>query len=201
MELIRNNYLRSLLVVLLIAFTGNLTAQEDDDWEDEEEQEEEPLVDQDERAELINDAEDSKAAFIENNPDVAELFDTAVGYVIFPNVGKGAYILGGAAGNGVLYEDGEVQGYAELRQLDIGLQIGGQAYRQAILFQTQEELDEFKEGDYSLSGNASAVILEKGKAKNAEFNNGRAILTMPKAGAMIEISVGGQEFDYRDKEY
>ncbi|MGA9588213.1 MAG: YSC84-related protein, partial [Salegentibacter sp.] len=107
-------------------------------------------------------------------------------------------ILGGAAGNGVLFENGQVQGFAELRQIDVGLQIGGQAYRQAIIFQTQGELNKFKEGNYSLSGNASAVIVEKGKAKNVEFNNGRAILTMPKAGAMVEISVGGQKFEYAD---
>ena len=78
------------------------------------------------------------------------------------------------------------------------MQIGGQAFRQAILFQTKEELDNFKKGNYSLSGNASAVILEKGKAKNVEFNNGRAIVTMPKAGAMVEVSVGGQKFEYAE---
>lgn len=195
MELIKKNFYTSLLMVMLITFSSNLRAQEDDDYGDDGQ---EQLVDQDQKAELVKDAKDSKAAFIQNNPNVAELFDNAAGYVIFPNVGKGAYILGGAAGNGVLFENGQVQGFAELRQIDVGLQIGGQAYRQAIIFQTQGELNKFKEGNYSLSGNASAVIVEKGKAKNVEFNNGRAILTMPKAGAMVEISVGGQKFEYAD---
>ncbi|HEY9186243.1 MAG TPA: lipid-binding SYLF domain-containing protein [Salegentibacter sp.] len=147
---------------------------------------------------LIDDAERAKTAFITDNPEVEELFDLSVGYAIFPNVGKGAYILGGAAGNGVVYQDGNLIGFAELRQLDIGFQLGGQAFRQAILFQTQSELDKFKEGNYKLSGNASVVIIEEGKAKSVKFQNGRAILTMPKAGAMIEISVGGQKFDYKD---
>lgn len=147
---------------------------------------------------LIDDAERAKTAFITDNPELEELFSISAGYVIFPNVGKGAYILGGAAGNGVVYQKGELIGFAELRQLDIGFQLGGQAFRQAILFQTQSELDNFKEGNYKLSGNASAVILEEGKAKSVEFENGRAIVTMPKAGAMIEVSVGGQKFDYKD---
>lgn len=146
---------------------------------------------------LIDDAERAKTAFVTNSPELEELFDLSAGYVIFPNVGKGAYILGGAAGNGVVYQNGNLVGFAELRQLDIGFQLGGQAFRQAILFQTQSELNKFKEGNYKLSGNASVVIIEEGKAKSVEFENGRAIVTMPKAGAMIEVSVGGQKFDYK----
>ncbi len=187
----------SLFVLLLFSSGMSLYAQsDDDDYDDNDEKEQ--LVNKDKKAQLIRDAKDSKQAFIENSNNMSKLFDTAVGYVIFPNVGSGAYILGGAAGNGVLFENGKVQGFAELRQIDIGLQIGGQAYRQVILFQTQKELDQFKKGNYSLSGNASAVILKKGASKNVEFNDGRAVVTMPKAGAMVEVSVGGQKFEYAD---
>ena len=147
---------------------------------------------------LIDDATASKAIFVKEEPEMTALFETAAGYVIFPNVGEGAYILGGAAGNGVLFENGQVAGFSELRQVDIGLQIGGQAYRQAILFQTASELAKFKKGNYKLSGKASAVILKKGKAKSISFKDGRAIVTMPKAGAMIDIAVGGQKFEYQD---
>jgi len=80
------------------------------------------------------------------------------------------------------------------------LQIGGQAFRQVIFFQTQTELDRFKEGNFELSGTASAVVLEEGKAKSMEFRDGIAIATMPKAGAMVEISVGGQKFEYESLE-
>ena len=189
---LRNGLLSLFMMVFLFSSVNVLAQTDDDDWKNEQ------IVDKEKKEKLVKDAKDSKMAFMDNSANMSDLFDTAVGYVIFPNVGKGAYILGGAAGNGVLYENGSVQGFAEMRQVDIGLQIGGQAYRQAILFQTQEELDKFKQGNYSLSGNASAVILEKGKAKNVEFSNGRAIVTMPKAGAMIEVSVGGQKFDYAD---
>ncbi|MDT0642226.1 lipid-binding SYLF domain-containing protein [Zunongwangia sp. F363] len=189
MRTFKKKLYRNLLVLGLIFFTGLMSAQTDDDSE--------AIVNQDKKDKLINDAKDSKAAFIQNSENLGDLFEKAAGYVIFPNVGAGAYILGGAAGNGVLFENGEVQGFAELRQVNIGLQFGGQAYRQAILFQTQDELEEFKDGEYSLSGSASAVILEKGEAKSITFKEGRAIVTMPKAGAMIEISVGGQKFEYR----
>jgi lipid-binding SYLF domain-containing protein len=136
-EMKRMNVVKQfLLMSVLMLFTAVLAAQTKNNQDNNKQ-----IVDKEKKEELKRDAEAAKSAFIENSQNLKDLLDTAVGYVIFPNVGAGAYILGGAAGNGVLYENGEVQGFAELRQLDIGLQIGGQAYRQAILFQTQDELE------------------------------------------------------------
>ncbi|APU68285.1 MAG: lipid-binding SYLF domain-containing protein [Christiangramia sp.] len=185
------------LLLLAAGMLSNVNVNAQSDMEDQ--KTDEQVVDHDKKAKLIEDAELASELFVENSTNLSELMDKAAGYVIFPNVGKGAYILGGAAGNGVLFENGKVAGFAEMRQLDVGLQIGGQAYRQIILFQTENELNKFKEGNYKLSGNASAVVINKGKAKAVEFNNGRAIATMPKAGAMVEVSVGGQKFDYSDQ--
>lgn len=183
------------LMMALFLFSGiSLQAQDDDDdWDEQEE-----LVDSEKREKLMNDASRAKKAFIENSEELSRMFNEAYAYAIFPNVGKGAYILGGAAGNGVVYEQGEVVGFAELRQVDIGLQIGGQAYRQVILFNTKDALDEFKSGDYELSGSISAVVVKKGKGENLRFSDGIAVATMPKAGAMVEVSVGGQKFEYAD---
>lgn len=95
----------------------------------------------------------------------------------------------------VLYfKRGQRLEWPNIRQMDIGLQLGGQAFRQAILFQTLAELDRFKGVNFELSSTVSAVALEEWKAKSIEFRDGLAVVTMPKAGAMIEISVGGQKF-------
>lgn len=151
----------------------------------------------DDEKEIIKDAKEAKAAFTREDPEMSKYFANAEGYVIFPNVGKGAYVVGGAAGNGAVYENGNLVGMAKLRQVDIGAQIGGQAYRQAILFSSEAALLRFKEGNYEVAANASAVVLEEGKAKSIDFQDGVAIVTMPKAGAMVEISVGGQKFEYK----
>lgn len=151
-----------------------------------------------EQKDIINDAKKAKAAFIEQDPAMSKIFASAEGYVIFPNVGKGAYVVGGAAGNGAVYENGNLVGMAKLLQVDVGLQVGGQAYRQVIFFKTEEALNRFKAGNFELAGNASAVVLEEGKAVSVEFRDNIAVVTMPKAGAMIEVSVGGQKFEYED---
>lgn len=188
------NRLLSILMICFLFSGLNMHAQNDDeDWEEDEE-----MIDTEKREKLMDDASMAKDAFTENSEELEEMFEAAYAYAIFPNVGKGAYILGGAAGNGVVYEQGEVVGFAELRQVDIGLQIGGQAYRQVILFNTKDALDEFKSGDYELSGSISAVVVKKGKGENLRFSDGIAVATMPKAGAMVEVSVGGQKFEYAD---
>lgn len=182
-------------ILSIFLFSGvGLSAQTDDDWNEEEEE----IVEPEKRDKLVADAAEAKEAFEENNSELAELFDSAYGYAIFPNVGKGAYILGGAAGNGVVYEQGKRIGFAEMRQVDIGLQIGGQAFRQVIFFKTKEALEEFKAGDYELSGSVSAVVVEEGESRTIKFKDGLAVATMPKAGAMVEVSVGGQKFEYAD---
>ncbi len=60
----------------------------------------------DKHHELMADAEKAKATLIAKDADLAQFFTNSAGYVIFPNVGKGGLIIGGASGNGILYENG-----------------------------------------------------------------------------------------------
>lgn len=180
------------VVALLMLFSANLSAQVDGDKPVNADE----IVEVDERQKLENDADKALEAFKEKDNSIQRHLDDAVGYAIFPNVGKGAWILGGAAGNGVVYENGDIVGYAELRQIDVGFQIGGQAFREIIIFETQAALDDFKEGNFELEGSASAVIWDEGKGEAIQFQDGVGVALMPKAGVMAEISVGGQKFNY-----
>ena len=147
---------------------------------------------------IISDAERAKQTLIQEDPGIKDLFNNSVGYAIFPNVGKGAYIVGGASGNGAVYRNDELIGMTDLKQLDVGLQLGGQAFIQVLFFRTTDALERFKEGNFKLSGTASAVALDKGRAKSVESRDGVGVVTMPKAGAMVEVSVGGQKFSFRE---
>lgn len=190
-------FLTRILPIIFLFATIPLMAQ-DYDKKKEKKKDKEEIVDQNEKQRLIKDAERGLDAFIKEDSRIKEHLNNAVGYAIFPNVGKGAWILGGAAGNGVVFENGKVVGYSELRQIDVGFQFGGQAYREIIIFRTQSALDKFKGGNFSFEGSASAVVWDKGKGESIQFKDGIGVALMPKAGAMVGISVGGQEFDYRD---
>ena len=146
--------------------------------------------------ELIQDCDSAKAEFIQTDPSLSKFFASAAGYVIFPNVGKGAVGIGGASGNGIVYEKGKMIGKAKLSQVSVGFQLGGQAYRELIFFETQEALDRFKKNKVELSAQASAVAATAGASANAKYSDGVMIYTQQKGGLMYEASVGGQKFKF-----
>lgn len=136
------------------------------------------------------------AEFQKADSGIAHWFGSAHGYAIFPSVGKGAIGIGGARGKGWVYERGALIGKSTLTQVTIGLQLGGQAYREVIFFKDETALKDFCRGNFELSAQASAVAVTAGVSANAKYNGGVAIFTMAKGGLMYEASVGGQQFSY-----
>ncbi|MEM7484549.1 MAG: lipid-binding SYLF domain-containing protein [Bacteroidota bacterium] len=145
---------------------------------------------------IMSDAKEAKKTLLKADSGLQSFFDNSAGYVIFPNVGKGGFIIGGASGNGVVYEGGETVGMAGLKKLNVGLQAGGQAIIEVIFFETQIDLDRFKEGKFAFAAETSAVALKSGIAFNAKYKDGVAVFALPKAGLMADASVGGQKFSY-----
>ena len=134
------------------------------------------------------------AAFKESDPTIQKFFDSSVGYVVIPTVGKAALGVGGARGKGILYEGGAPTAVVTLTQLSFGFQGGGQAYSEFIFFEDAGTLDNFKHGNFELNAQASAVAITAGASADAAFNGGMAIFTQAKGGLMYEAAVGGQKF-------
>lgn len=145
---------------------------------------------------IIADSHAAKSEFISTDNLMSSIFDKAYGYVIFPNVGKGGIGVGGAAGNGAVYEGNRVVGMAKLSQVSIGFQAGGQAYREVIFFESKEALQRFKESKFEFAAQVSAVAAKAGASGNAKYTDGVMVFTMQKGGLMYEASVGGQKFKY-----
>lgn len=146
---------------------------------------------------LLIDVKDAIEQFKKSDPLIKSIFESAHGYVVFPNVGKGGLGIGGAMGNGAVYEKNALIGMAKLTQLNIGFQAGGQAYREVIFFENAEVLNRFKENKVELAASASAVLVTDGAAAAAKYQNGVMIFTQTKGGLMYEASVGGQKFSFR----
>ncbi|MEB2776888.1 YSC84-related protein [Algoriphagus sp. D3-2-R+10] len=147
---------------------------------------------------IIEDAADAKAAFLEDDPDMESLFNSSYGYIILPNVGKGGFGIGGAAGNGVAYQEGNKVGFAKMTQVTIGFQAGGQAYSEVVFFENKEAFDRFKNSKVEMSAQVSAVAAASGASLNAKYVEGVAVFTRTKGGLMYEASVGGQQFKFRE---
>lgn len=151
------------------------------------------------RNELLEQATATMKEMSRVDPGVEALAQKGYGYALFPEVTKGGLVFGGAYGRGVVYEQGQHIGYADLTAASFGLQIGGQTFSELIVFQDKATMDRFKQGPIDFTADASAVILMTGAAANARFVDGVAVVVRPLAGAMAEAAIGGQQFKYVPK--
>ena len=147
-------------------------------------------------AELKVESKAAKAEFLEADWQMEKHFSDAYGYAIFPNVGKGGLVVGGASGNGVVYQGDMEIGMAKLTQLTVGFQAGGQSYREIIFFNNKEAMDRFKENNFEVAAQVSAVAATEGASADAKYIDDIMIYTMQKGGLMYEASVGGQKLKF-----
>lgn len=148
---------------------------------------------------------------------VKPFFNEAYGYAVFPTIGKGGFIVGGAYGAGRVYRQGDISGTATLFKVNIGFQLGGQAFREIIFFQDKRAYDEFTSEGFEFDGSLSAVVVTLGAQAQAgtqgttggasvgpasgtqaetSYTKGLAVFVHAIGGLMFEVSVGGQRFSF-----
>ena len=154
-------------------------------------------VSEKEKAKMVTNASETVALFRKKDPGLEKFFDKAYGYAVFSSIAKGAMGIGGAHGKGLLFRKGEAQGVTKLSQFTVGLQLGGQVYSEIIFFEDASAYNDFTDGKFELSAQATAVAAAAGVSANASYKNGVAIFTVARGGLMYEASVGGQKFSYK----
>lgn len=148
---------------------------------------------------------------------VGSIFESAYGYALFPTIGKVGFVVGGAYGEGRVYEQGKYIGNAVMTQATVGFQIGGSGFSQVVFLQDKRALNEFTNGNFEFGAEVSAVALtaaagasantagssatasggkNNASTSGAGYNKGMATYTITKAGAMFEASLGGQNFKF-----
>jgi lipid-binding SYLF domain-containing protein len=145
-----------------------------------------------ERADLVRDAHRTLADMENRDPSLRPLIANSVGYIVFPSVGSGGFIVGGGAGSGVVFEHGRQTGFATVEHMAAGAIAGGQEYAQLVIVNDRTAMDDIRAGRFNFSANASAVIIRTGAATNASFDRGVAVFREPIRGAMVNASLGGQ---------
>jgi len=142
----------------------------------------------------VEEANNTIKEYKEKDPGMDKFFSSAVGYAVFPGIGKGGLGIGGAAGNGTLFKGGKAVADARMTQVTVGLQAGGQKYAEVIFFETAETYEEFVSGTYEFAAQVSAVALASGVSADAAYKDGLLVVTMSVGGLMYEASLGGQKF-------
>ena len=137
--------------------------------------------------------------FKKADPGIETFFESAAGYAVFPGIGKGGFVIGGAYGKGLVIVDEKVDGYTSMSQATIGLQLGGQKYSQIIFFKDETAIGHFRRGNFEFGAQASAVAITAGASATAAYDSGVAVFTRARGGLMFEGSIGGQRFKYTPK--
>lgn len=152
---------------------------------------------------------------------VSPYFDSAYGYAVWRTIARGGLGVGAATGRGQVYVNGEVVGFSRLIDVSIGLQAGGQAYRQIIFFENEEAYEDFTEGNFEFDAQASAVAVTasaqassgtQGSQASAGagspataaaapgYQNGLRVFTMASGGLMYQATIAGQRYGFRSVE-
>jgi lipid-binding SYLF domain-containing protein len=154
-----------------------------------------------------------------NAGESAAFFQNSYAYAVFPNIGEGGFVVGGAFGKGQVYVQGQLVGDATMKQLSVGFQAGGKDYSQIIFFQDKRALDQFESGNFEFSAGASAIAVTasanasvgtNGVTSGASagkrdantdgiYNDGMAVFTIAKGGLMYAAALAGQKFTYKPR--
>jgi lipid-binding SYLF domain-containing protein len=156
-------------------------------------------------------------ALFKNAGGSAAFFKNCYAYAVFPTIGEGGFVVGGAFGKGKVYVHDQLAGDTTMTQLSVGFQAGGKGYSQIVFFLDKRALDEFESGSFEFSAGASAVAVTAGASASAgtsgvssgasggqhdattagSYNQGMAVFTIAKGGLMYAAAIAGQRFTYK----
>src|SRR6185436_968236 len=149
------------------------------------------------RASLVQDAQAAVEQMTMDDPSLRPLLDQSAGYVVFPNIKQGGFIAGGAAGRGVVFEQGRATGFAELSEASFGAQVGGQKFAELIVVRDPYALAQLKAGEYHIGAQAQATAIRSGSGAATLFRDGVAVFVRPLSGGMLNLSVTGQRIKFK----
>jgi lipid-binding SYLF domain-containing protein len=152
------------------------------------------------KAVLSAEVREAIAEFKAADPGIERFFTDSEGYAVLPKIGKGAFIVGGAYGQGEVYQKNVLVGYCSLSQAFVGASLGGQSIREILFFRTRADIEQFVTGEFTLSAQATAVAMDAGAAAKADYRDGIAVFVLSDKGLMVDASVGGQKFKYLPKQ-
>jgi lipid-binding SYLF domain-containing protein len=96
------------------------------------------------RATLHADVDAALAKLQQQTPQSAQLVRRAKGVLVFPNVIKAGFIVGGEHGKGELRVNGRTVGYYSTSAASFGLQAGAESKALVFLFMTDKALADFQ---------------------------------------------------------
>jgi lipid-binding SYLF domain-containing protein len=146
-------------------------------------------------------AADSRAALnnlYRNKPGARSLGAHAKGILVFPEVTKGGFMVGGMGGNGALIRsDGTIRDFYETAGLSYGLQAGIQKYGYALFLMDDDAMRNLNRSDgWEIGSSPSLVIVDQGMATSIStttMNKGTYAFFFNQRGLMGGLGLQGSK--------
>ena len=109
------------------------------------------------------------------SPAAKKMGSVAKGILVFPNIVKGGFIIGGQFGEGALRVGGRTKGYYRTVAASYGLQAGVQQFGYALFFLSDDDLKYLKSSSgWEIGVGPSVVVVDEGMARSFTTTTARS---------------------------
>lgn len=97
------------------------------------------------------------------SPAAQAIAGKALAVLVFPDIVKAGFGVGGQFGEGALRKDGVTVGYYNITAASFGLQLGAQAFSQALFFMTEDALAYLdRSKGFEIGADANVAVANEG---------------------------------------
>ena len=158
----------------------------------------------DSAAEITRDAQAALKSLYTNNPGAKKIGSEAVAVLVFPEITKAGFGIGGQSGEGVLLRGGKATGYYRTSGASFGLQAGAQKYGYALFYLSEETLKSLDSGSgFEVGVGPSVVVADQGAAKSTTTTTVKSTIyafIFDQKGAMAALGIQGNKISKIDKD-
>jgi lipid-binding SYLF domain-containing protein len=141
------------------------------------------------------DAEAALRQLYRSNPSAKALGQRAKGILVFPEIIKGGFIIGGQYGDGALMKNGRVDAYYRSFAASYGLQAGIQKFGYVLFFMTSDDLAYLnRSSGWEIGVGPSVVLVDEGMAKtmtSTTLKDGVYAFIFDQKGLMAGLGIQG----------
>ncbi len=134
----------------------------------------------------------------DSHPAAKSLMQKAAGVLIFPRIFKGGFGIGVEYGEGALIVNDTTVDYYKVAAASAGLQLGGQAKTEVVMFMTNDALNNFRQSDGWEAGvDGSVALLTVGVGGEFDTHNIQDPIigfVYGNKGLMYDLSFEGTKF-------
>jgi len=148
-------------------------------------------------SQLDEDVDAALKSLYETTPAAKALGENAKGILVFPNITKAGFIVGGQGGNGTLIKQGKKVGYYNTAAVSVGMQAGIQTYGYALFFMSDAVMKDFeKSKGWEVGVGPSVVVVDSGAGKDLTTLTAKADIyafIFDQKGLMAGVGIKGSK--------